>query len=97
MVVTFYFRELDGATIINEPIYGNSDHTTVLNAFQTYEGYAQVTNDYGQAGIKLYWESSSFAQTLVATESFGYTEDIASSPYQITVICAEGYTQVGND
>ena len=88
---------MDGATIIDHAGFGEYIHDITLNAFQTYEGYAQVTNDNGDSGIKLYWESSSFAKTLVATENFGYTEDIANSPYQITVICAEGYTQVGND
>jgi len=80
------FRILDGTTVISEAGWGNDYYTTTLNSFQTYQGYTQVTNDAGPGDNKLYWESSSFANTLIAPESFGYAEDIANSPYQITVI-----------
>jgi len=56
-----------------------------------------VENPYGLGGNILYWQSSSFTEQLVGADQFGYVEDIASSPFQITVECQAGYAQVAND
>jgi len=44
-----------------------------------------VTNYDSGSRNKLFWETSSVSQLIIPDENFGYAEDIASSPYQITV------------
>ena len=65
--------------------------------FQAYTGYTQVSNGGGKSANKLFWETSSVSQLIIPDDNFGYAEDIASSPYQITVEWPPGYSQVGSD
>ena len=83
--IYYHFSYFEGSIATSNNVFGNSYYTVTLNAFQTYAGYTQVTNGVGQSGNRLFWETSSVSQLIIPDDNYGYAEDIASSPYQITV------------
>ena len=90
------FSTIDGVQVMTAADAGSTYYTVTLNAFQKYSCVIEVTNTVGPGAIYLYWTNSLIPpKELVHKSNFGYAQDVADSPYQLTVGCQTGYVQVG--
>ena len=99
---TFYVTHDDGVKIllnsvvkVDKQTYScacSSTFTATLTSNTYYSLVIYYFQDTGPLGITIEWESPSVTRQIIPSSQYFTTENVGSSPFQISINCLDGYT-----